>query len=381
MTGAIAGVAIAHDYLTVRGGAERVVLSLTRAFPDAPIYTALYDARHTFPQFTDCFVEVSPLNRFGALRRDHRRALPFLPEAWSRTRIEANAVICSSSGWAHGAAVTGRKIVYCHTPARWLYQPSRYLRTASPTVRMFAAATRRRLQRWDQQASATAQRYVANSRVVRDRIRDVYHRDADIVPPPHAMDADAPVTPLAGVEPGFWLTVARLHPYKNVDATIAAFTGTQRRLVVIGTGPDMERLQRDAPCNVTLVGGVTDAQLRWAYANCTALVATSYEDYGLTPLEAAAFGRPTVALRFGGYLDTVIDGATGVYIEEPGPAAIHAGVERLAAHMPDQCNLRTHAAHFSEASFIERMRAIVEDEQRVGGAPRLGAKQPAVGSS
>ena len=121
-------IALVHDYLTQRGGAERVALSLTRAFPGAPLHTSLYEPAATFPAFAAVDVRPLPLNRLGPLRRNHRLALPLLAPAFSRLRVDADVVICSSSGWAHGARVTGRKIVYCHTPARWLYQPGRYLR-------------------------------------------------------------------------------------------------------------------------------------------------------------------------------------------------------------------------------------------------------------
>ena len=127
-------VVLVHDYLTQRGGAERVVLSMTRAFPHAPLYTSLYDPRATFPEFGEIDVRTLPINRLPPLRRHHRAALPLLAPSFSSLRISADVVICSSSGWAHGARVEGRKIVYCHTPARWLYQSDRYLRGRSQPV-------------------------------------------------------------------------------------------------------------------------------------------------------------------------------------------------------------------------------------------------------
>ena len=120
-------VALVHDYLTQRGGAERVVLAMRRAFPSAPLYTSLYDPQGTFPEFQDAEVRTSSLNRIPGLRQHHRAALPLLAPTFSRFRIDAGVALCSSSGWAHGARVTGRKVVYCHTPARWLYQSDRYL--------------------------------------------------------------------------------------------------------------------------------------------------------------------------------------------------------------------------------------------------------------
>ena len=135
-------VRLVHDYLTQRGGAERVVLSLARAFPGAPLHTSLYEPATTFPSSARVDVRPTPLNRLAPLRRDHRLALPLLAPAFSRLRIDADVVVCSSSGWAHGARVTGRKIVYCHTPARWLYQADRYLRGRGAGARLVAGALR-----------------------------------------------------------------------------------------------------------------------------------------------------------------------------------------------------------------------------------------------
>ena len=149
-------VAIAHDYLTQRGGAERVVLALHRAFPEATIHTTLYDPDGTYPEFRDARIETSPLNKVGRLRRSHRAALPFLAPASSRLRIDADVVVASSSGWAHGFAITGRRLVYCHAPARWLYQPVEYLGGPpySSARGLALAAMRPFLLRWDRRAAA-----------------------------------------------------------------------------------------------------------------------------------------------------------------------------------------------------------------------------------
>ena len=150
-------VALVHDYLTQRGGAERVVLSLTRAFPGAPVYTSLYDPGGTFPEFADLDVRTLPINRLAPLRRHHRAALPLLAPSFSRLRISADVVICSSSGWAHGTQVEGKKIVYCHTPARWLYQPDRYLRGRGRPLQAAASVLRSTLERWDKRAASVGE--------------------------------------------------------------------------------------------------------------------------------------------------------------------------------------------------------------------------------
>jgi len=353
-------VALVHDYLTQRGGAERVVLSLTRAFPGAPVYTSLYDPDGTFPEFADVDVRTLPINRIGLLRRHHRLALPLLAPSFSRLRVKADVVICSSSGWAHGARVTGTKIVYCYTPARWLYQPDRYLRGKHRSLRAVAELLRPWLVRWDKSAAATADCYIGISHAVADRIRLQYGVDAEVIAPPPAVTAGEETQSIDGLKPGFVLCVSRLLAYKNVDAVIRAFDQlSDQRLVVAGSGPEERALRAAAGKNVTFAGRVTDAELRWLYANCSALVAASHEDFGLTPLEAAGFGKPTAALRWGGFLDTVVENTTGVFFDTPGPYEITGALSRLLATKWDEKAIRATAESFSEARFIERMRTLI----------------------
>jgi glycosyltransferase involved in cell wall biosynthesis len=353
-------VAIVHDYLTQRGGAERVVVAMVKAFPDAPVYTSLYEADGTFDDFRRVEVRRSFLDRIGPLRRRHRLALPLLAPAFSRLRVEADVALCSSSGWAHGAAVSGRKVVYCHTPARWLYQTDRYLGERGGVGRLAVELLGGPLRRWDRRAARTADRYLANSTVVHQRIRALYGIDAEVLPPPPALDPEGRSRPVEGVEPGFFLCVSRLLPYKNVGAMIAAFADLpSERLVVVGAGPEGDTLRRAASANIHFAGRVEDDELRWLYANCIAVVAASYEDFGLTPLEAAAFGKPSVALRWGGFLDTVVDGVTGVFFGQPKPEAIGAAVRACLRENWSVESLERHAEAFSEGRFMNRLREIV----------------------
>ena len=346
-------VALVHDYLTQRGGAERVVLSFTRAFPEAPVYTSLYDPAGTFPEFADVDVRTMPINRIPPLRRYHRAALPLLAPSFSHLRVSADVAICSSSGWAHGAQVEGTKIVYCHTPARWLYQSDRYLRGRGRAVHAMADALRSPLEHWDKKAAASADVYLANSTVVAERIKSIYGLDADVVPPPPAVTPDGPARAIPAIEPGFVLTVSRLLPYKNVDAVTEAFrTLPDERLIVVGSGPAERELREEAPPNVRFVGTVDDDQLRWLYANCRILVAASYEDFGLTPVEAAGFGKPTAALRFGGYVETVVEGYTGNFFDTPSAVEIARVVRSVLHTRWETSTIRNAAQRLSEGRFI-----------------------------
>src|SRR5664279_3270888 len=177
-----------------------------------------------------------------------------------------------------------------------------------------------------------AGRYLVTSRAVRARVADLYGIDADVVPPPVDVAAGGDAEPVAGIAPGFVLCVSRLLPYKNVEAVTQAFRRLpDQRLVVVGSGPLAQQIAASAPTNVTVLGRVDDAGLRWLYRSSIGLVAASYEDFGLTPVEAAGFGRPTAALRWGGFLDTVVEGSTGLFFDQPEPRLIAEAVDRLAA--------------------------------------------------
>ena len=299
-------VALAHDYLTQRGGAERVVVSLVRAFPGAPLHTSLYDPAGTFPAFAAVDVRTLGIDRVGALRRRHRLALPLLAPSFSRLRIEADVVVCSSSGWAHGARVEGRKIVYCHAPARWLYQPDRYLGQAGTLARIGLRALHGPLERWDRKAALAADRYLANSSWIARSIREVYGIEAEVGAPPADDRRDCIATTAGRDRTGLCPLRLAPAPLQERGGDRRGLRTTRRRAARrrrrgarrgrVGSG-------RRAGKNVRIAGGIGEDELRWLYQNARCLVAASYEDFGLTPVEAAAFGKPTAALRFGGFLD------------------------------------------------------------------------------
>lgn len=369
-------VAIAHDYLTQRGGAERVVLAMARAFPDAPIYTTLYDPLQTFPEFADLDVRPSWLNKIRYLRRHHRSALPFLPGTVSSMTIDADVVLASSSGWAHGVTSTGQKLVYCYTPARWLHQQRRYLGDHSSRGTAIALKLLSPwLRRWDFRAAHTASDYVTVSSVVQDRVHSVYGLPSTVLPAPRPNTDSCPSEPMPAVKQwlggaGFELCVSRLLPYKNVDQIVAAYADEpRRRLVVVGSGPVKPALQAAAGANVLFVEGITDGELAWLYRRSRALIAISYEDFGLTPLEAAAFGKPSIVLRWGGYVETMVENLTALFIEVPEAAHVRRALEQLDAREWDVDRIVEHAARYHEDVFVENLRELVKSQLAKGDRP------------
>lgn len=343
-------VALAHDYLTQRGGAERVALEMTRAFPGAPLYTSLFHLDQTYPEFAEVDVRPSPLQHVSHFRSHHRRALPLLAPTFSSMRIDADVVIVSSSGWAHGVRTDAPKIVYCHNPARWLYQRDEYLtnKTARSAARPLLAA----LRSWDQRAASGASSYLANSAVVAGRIERAYGIEAAVLHPPGGL-VEGPQQRPIGIADEFVLTVCRLLDYKNVDAVVEGVAGVDGpQLVVVGSGPDGPAIRRRAAGTDTVfLEGISDAELRWLYQHCTALVSASHEDFGLTPVEAAGFGRPSVVLAKAGFLETVIAGETGVFFDEPIAVEIAAAVQTCLSTQWDAAYIMAHAKAFGPEAF------------------------------
>lgn len=371
-------VVIAHDYLTQRGGAERVVLTMLEAFPGARVVTTMYDADATYPEFAAHHVETCWPQRVPALRKDPRRALPVLAQAVSRHAVEdADVLLVSSSGWAHGFPTSAPKIVYCHTPPRWLHCKADYAMGLPVPARLALGALDPMLRRWDRRAAHTATRYLANSTMVQRRIHDAYGIDAGLLHPPVGLDVHGPQEPVPGLEPGFVLTIGRSRGYKNSTVVCEAVAAlTDARLVVVGGLPETAG---SWPDNLVGVRDISDAQLRWLYAHAAGLVGVSHEDFGLTPVEANAFGVPTVLLRAGGYLDSSVEGLTTVFVDAVEVEAVRDGIARLLeaerAGDWDREAICRHADRFSAASFAAALRREVAGVLPESTAP-LPATQP-----
>src|SRR5581483_6867827 len=285
--------------------------------------------------------------------------------------ISADVVICSSSGWAHGVNASGAKFVYCYSPARWLYKPGHYFQNRSTSMKIPKATSVRGalarwpvrflgpyLRNWDRRAAKSADRYYTTSTVISQEIRNQYEIDPTLLPPPPYLTAEGPTQkPSAEIRGGYYLIVSRLLPYKNV-APVASMFAKHRdsRLIVVGDGPMWNQLHQRAPSNVQYIRNVSDPELRWLYRECTALIAPANEDYGLTPLEAATFGKPTLALHGGGYLDTIVAGVTGLFFADLEEETIWRTIESLKRNPLSSQAIAAHAETYSQSNFIETLR-------------------------
>lgn len=364
-------VAIVHDYLNQAGGAERVVGTLHTMFPEAPIFTTILDRGSLWEVLRDADIRTSWMQKLPLLKRHFKAYLLFYPGAIERFDLREYDLVISSSSAFGKAAITRKDAVhicYCHTPMRFVWDYERYMEReqyGSP-IRAVLVPVLRRFRKWDVKTAVRPDTYVANSTVVADRIKRFYGRESVIVPPPVAVQR---FTPGSKVE-NFYLIVSRLNPYKRVDLVVKAFNDLGRPLVIIGDGPDRAVLERMAKPNIKFLGRLPDPEVADYYARCCALIFPGDEDFGIVPLEANAAGRPVIAFKAGGALDTVVNGQTGIFFEELTPESLSDAVLRAETTTWDAAAIRRHAEDYAEPHFRERFMRVVEETVE----KRLGAK-------
>lgn len=351
---------VAHDYFTQTGGAERVAIEIASAVSADRVVSPIVDLDRTFPELSQFRIQSSSLNKILLFRRDPRFAFPLLRSAWREFgAIDAETVICSSSGWSHYVDVTPttRKLVYCHNPARWLYQPDDFFQGLPSFSRKAAASAIASLKGPDARAARTADAYLANSTSVAMRVKDSYGITAEVLHPPVSVDVDGERSQVAGTPEDYFLLVSRARSYKGSHVAIEAFErlGPGFHLVIAGGATD-----ESLPSNVTSLGRVTDAELRWLYANARALIGVSREDFGLTPIEANAFGTPVIVLRAGGYVDTTVEGESGLFLESLDVESLVSQVRAFPLEW-DPALPRRNAKRFSRTAFSDRLDEILAD--------------------
>jgi glycosyltransferase involved in cell wall biosynthesis len=349
-------VIIVHDYLTQRGGAERVALEMARTFPGSVILTSVYSPEQTYPEFQELEVDTFWLQRSPLLKRDPRLALPVLADAFKRRHVYADLILCSSSGFAHMVGTRAPKIVYCHNPPRWLYQWNEYKMGLGPAARSLVSLMRPHLSRIDREAARNSRCYLANSRNVASRIKAAYGFDAPVLHPPRGLDPDGPREPIPGLPDRFLLTVGRPRGYKRTELLAEAVAGMpDLHLVTVGG-----TLSRGKSPNIHQLSGVTDPQLRWLYGSAEGLLACSFEDFGLTPVEAFAFGTPVAATPEGGYLETCVDGLTGSWLDGTSPDALRASIRKFIEMDWDAEAISKHGEQWAPYLFRQELRSMVD---------------------
>lgn len=346
-------VALVHDWLNQYGGAEVVLEAIHALYPQAPVYTSLFDAQAMPPSFRAWDIRTSFIQRLPLARRAFRALLPLYPIAFEQFDLRGyDLVISSSSSWAKGVITTPETVhlCYCHAPMRYcwdVYYDEAPRRNRLLRAPLAAAISQLRL--WDVAGANRVDRFVANSRFVAAKIAKYYRRQADVVYPPVDTRFFQP-----GAETGdYFLVVARLRPYKRIDLAVQAFTTSGLPLKIVGVGEEMARLRRMAGANIELLGFVSRERLRQLVAGCRALIVPGKEDFGLAPVEAMACGRPVIAYGAGGLMETVIDGVSGVLFSEQSAPCLEDAVQRFVSLSFDPVALRSHALTFDAGRFRE----------------------------
>jgi glycosyltransferase involved in cell wall biosynthesis len=356
-------VAITYDWLNQYGGGERVLTELHGLFPDAPIYTALYDPSRLPAHMQGWDVRPSFLQRIPFAARRHQPFLPLMPTAFEEFDLsEYDLVLTMSSACAKGVITPPGtlNLCYCLTPCRYIWDLYHEY-TRGLRLRPLIAPVAQWLRMWDQLSSERVDDFMAISHEVASRIRRHYRRDAEVIYPPVEVDRFAPSGRPAE---DFYLVVSRHVAYKRLDLAVEAANRLGRRLVVVGDGPQRRRLEALAGPTVEFIGRQSDEQIASLYARCRALLFPGWEDFGIAPVEAQAAGRPVIAYGRGGATETVVHGATGVFFEEQSVDSLAQAMLDFERMSFDPALCRRNAERFDRREFCHRLREAIDRRVR-----------------
>lgn len=355
--------ALVHDWLNQIGGAEDVLEALARHYPESPIYTSIYSPQTMPRHYRDLDIRTLWTDKLPAIKRRHQVYLPLYPLAWRSLRLSGYDVVLSNkSGFCHGFQFDARAlhICYCLAPTRYVWQLDNYLagEELAPLARWLVRRLVGRLRAWDYAAAQRVSHFVAISSAIKARIRRYYNRGAEVIYPPVDTARFQPA-PRDAIE-DYYLIVSRLAPYKRIDLAVQAASELGFPLKIAGSGRDLDRLQALAGENVEFLGYVPDGALPQLMAKCAALLFPGLEDFGIVPVQAQATGRPVIAYRGGGALDTVVPAVTGEFFADATVDSLKSVWRRFDAGAYDPQIIRRHALRFDASVFRERISAYIE---------------------
>ena len=360
--------ALVHDFLLDLRGAERVFLAMCEVWPEADILTAVYNEEGTEGRFANRRVHTSFLQRLGPTAKTFRSLLPLYPAAIESFDLSGyDLVVSSSSAWAHSVICGERTthVCYCHNPFRYAWSDrERTLAERSTLIRPVLDSIFRRWRQWDWIAAQRVNHYITNSRTTQARIRTYWNRESSVVHPPVETDRFSP-----GEVGSHYMVLSELMPHKRIDLAVRAFNQLGLPLVVCGDGPEGRRLRRLAGRTVRFVGRVSDVEVARLLTSCRALIVPSIEEFGIAAVEAQAAGRPVIAARGGGTLETVREGVTGCFWDG-GPERLAAAVAGFDHSSIDPLDCVENAASFDTAIFKRELK------RQVNGALTIEDSQP-----
>jgi glycosyltransferase involved in cell wall biosynthesis len=348
-------IAVVHDNFAQMGGAERVGEEIYNLLPGATLHTTVALPEVLSPGLRKAGIRTTWMQYLPALKRYFRHYFLLYPLAIEGLDLSAYDLIVSSCfGYAKGVRKRAGAIhvSYCHAPMRWVWRYNEYSSRAglNGVTRRLLPVLLSGLKRWDLRASKQPDYFIANSQFVADRIKQAYGREAKVIPPP----IDVSRFHLEETSDDYYLVLSRLLSYKRIDLAVAAATKLNRSLVVIGDGPARAQLQQQAGPSVKFLGWQSDEKVARYAARCRALLFPGEEDFGMTPLEVNAAGRPVIAYRSGGALETVVDGVTGLFFNEPTTESLADAIEDFETRSWDRAALRRHAEKFDRTVFASR---------------------------
>lgn len=362
-------VALVHDFLTQYGGAEKVLEAFHEIWPQAPIFTLFYDPKMMMGKFKNCQINVSPIQNLPFGAKKYRWYLPFMPSAIERFNLnQFDLVISDCSAYSKGILTRPgtMHISYVHTPTRYLwsdaYEYIDSLKGAEKLVSKFLAPILTRLRIWDQIAAQRPNYLIANSQFIAQRIKHYYHRESTVIYPP----VETTKFSIANKIQDYYLIISRFRPYKRVDLAIDAFNRLKMPLKVIGIGED-KLLRKMAGPNIEFLGFVSDKEKAKYLSHCKAFIHPQEEDFGITPIEAMASGRPVIACRKGGAVETVVDGVTGKFFDNQTTEDLVEAVLKFNLNKVEPQKIREHAQKFSKEQFKKDIKDFVQERLKENG--------------
>lgn len=348
-------VAIVHDWLTIYGGAESIIRILHDLFPEAPIYTSVYDRENMPDDFKEMDIRTSFLQKMPFAKKKYTSYLQLMPKAFESFDLsEYDLIISSSTCCAKG--VKTRKdafhICYCNTPMRYAWDfYDEYVSGKSFLARKYIGMVMPGIRKWDYKSSDRVDSFIANSKNVAERIKRHYDRESHVIYPPVRTEMFVP----SGEDKDFYLAVSRLVPYKKIDLLAETFTKLEKPLYIIGGGSEFEKIKALSGDSVKLLGRLSDEEVLSYMQSCKAFLFPGEEDFGITPVEAQACGKPVIAYGKGGATETVVDGVTGVHFAEQTVSSLTKAIERFENTTFDIEKITDNAAKFSETRFRKEL--------------------------